>query len=129
MAADDRSALIYHLVDQLFNHGNVDVADELYAPTYLLNGVETSVEDLKEAIKTIHATIPGFRVTAGELRTGGDLVAVAWTIHSQHAQGILGTGRTGLHLFRIEHARVVQEWINRAALQYLEEIDPLDLPF
>src|SRR5690242_5863870 len=101
-------ALIHRLVEELFNRTNLKVADALYAPTYLLNDLATRVEDLKDAVVTIHGLIPGFRVTVSDVVQDGEMVAAAWTIHSRSREIAVGSrpaGRarswTGLRLFRI----------------------------
>ena len=81
MTAETHTALIQRIVEEIFNQGNLELARELYAPSVLFNGQAMTVEDLKEAIVMLHELIPGFHVTAVDVVSTQDKVAVQWTIY------------------------------------------------
>ena len=135
MPAETHRAIIHRLVEQVYNQANLAAVDTVYAPIFQLNGLPTRIEDFKQAITLIHATIRGFHVTTGDLVTSGDLVTVTWTIHSTPIEPERGTGPapgegvwTSIHLFRIVEGMIVEEWLNWDALSQLQQLDSLHMP-
>ncbi len=81
--AEDKLALIHRGVESVYNEGDVDVVDELYAPSVRINGKATDIEDVKRAMVMLREMVPGFRVTVEDLQTKGDKVAAQWTIRGR----------------------------------------------
>jgi predicted ester cyclase len=127
MTAGTHTALIQRMVEEIFNQGNLDLADELYTPSVLFNGQATKVEDLKKAIAMLHELIPGFYVTAVDVVSTQDTVAVQWTIYRRSeatarnpdiAKREVVSSRP--RMFRITGGKVVEVWANSDALEHLD---------
>ena len=127
--AEDKQALIHRVVESVYNEGNLDVVDELYAPSVRINGEATDIEDFKQAMVMLREIVPGFRVTIEELQTKGDKVAAQWTIRRSpktHRRGppsshVYGSC-TGQRLFRIADGKVTDVWANGEAVDQIEQL-------
>jgi len=124
--AEDKQALIHRMVESVYNEGNLDVVDELYAPSVRINGEATDIEDFKQAMVMLREIVPGFRVTIEELQTKGDKVAAQWTIRRSpraHRRDFLSShgSCTGQRLFRIADGKVTDVWANADAADQIEQ--------
>ena len=106
--------------DEIFNQGNFQVADEIYAPDFRNHGLHRSI-DLKEDQEWAHAekkAFPDLRMSVQQMVAEGDKVAVLWTFQGTHTgwgyQGLPPTGTRveirGITIWRIVDGRIVEEW-------------------
>jgi hypothetical protein len=135
MADETHTAIIHRLVEEVYNQGNLAVAEDIYAPTILLNDQVFSITELKAAIEELRTVLPDFRITLTAPYVVRDLVEAQWTIHGSVSELQRGgeTSReqaswTGLRLFRIVDGKIVEVWCNRAAIDHLEAIGLPALP-
>ncbi len=136
--AVDHLALLHRLVEEVYNAGNLAVAEALYAPTVLVNDQPYTVDELVAAMRQVRTTLPDLQVTVEVLGLAGDLLAVAWTIQrtagetaGSERESQWTSGWTGLRLLRVVEGKIMEVWLNAAARQQLEDLDlshPRNLP-
>jgi predicted ester cyclase len=125
--------------EDLWNAGDLSLADELIAPDCLLHSVipfpidfARGPDAIRHLVFFYQMAFSDIRITAEQIVAEGDTVAVRWTARGRHTGHLLGlppTGRetvtTGIDMLRIAGGRIVEGWVNWDALSLLEQI--LDL--
>lgn len=123
MTAAENKALVARFLDELYNLGNLDVADELVADDYVShNRLEIEVlgaEGIKATAKAQRSAFPDQRTIVDELIADRDLVAVRGRDLGTHTgtpfAGIEASGRafeiTWIDIFRVEGGKLREAWL------------------
>ena len=135
MSVEENKAVARRVVEELFNHtGNLDAAEELFAPNYV--GHVAGFEDLHgaEAVKQFAATerqaFPDLQNTIEDLIAEGDKVVTFYRARGTH-QGeseAFGppTGNqievTGMVIQRFAEGRIVEDWTVFDALGMMQQL-------
>src|SRR5215204_7570921 len=122
--SEENKALVRRQEEELFGGGNLDVADEIYAPDYVGHD-PSNPEDVrglqaaKRAAADYRRAFPDLRVTVEDLIAEGDKVAARLRVRGTHLgdlNGIAPTGRrvdfTGIVMSRVEGGRIAEDWAN-----------------
>jgi len=132
MNANERRDLIRRVTDRMWNEGDLDACDELYAahcsfhdPSFPVGGVAA----LKEQVRELRVANPDLHLDTHEILVDGDLTAARWTMAGtarNEFRGIPGTGKTyvmtGMECDKWEGGRVVEAWLNYDLLGALQQI-------
>ena len=133
MTEAENETIARRVLEEIFVQGNVDTADELFAPGYvghqpggeLLNGPQ----GIKDSAGAYRAAFPDLQITIEDVVASGDQVVTRWTFRGTHQgelQGIAPTGKqvtmTGIRLARIENGQVVEEWDNFDELGMMQQL-------
>jgi predicted ester cyclase len=120
VSTENNKELVRRFFDERWNHGNLDVYDELLAPSLDIAGA-------KEWARSMHATFGNIELTILDLLAEGDQVAVHWRFAATHQGDYLGVAATGKHvtyqgiaLLRITDGKIVEDqayWDNLSILQ------------
>ncbi len=100
MSAEENKAVSRRVAEEVFNGHNVDLADELYAPDYVLHDPSLP-EDLHgpEGIKRYAAmtlgAFPDIRVAVEDQVADGDKVVSRWTATGTHTGDLMAYPRPG----------------------------------
>ena len=80
MDSEASKALVRRYIE-MWNTGNVELADEVLAPTWVdhVHPEVTGPESVKQAVQKIRAAFPDFRITIESMLSEGDLVALRGT--------------------------------------------------
>jgi steroid delta-isomerase-like uncharacterized protein len=122
MTPDERKGLLRRAVDELWNSGNLDICDDLYAencsfhdPSFPIDGIT----GLKQHVRELRAANPDLHLDVHDVLMDGDLSADRWTMGATargEFRGIPATGKTyvmtGTTVAKWEGDRIVEEWIN-----------------
>ncbi len=131
--SEENKALIQRFVEEAFNRGNLDVADEIYAPNFISHEPtgpeERSPEYVKQFVNTYRTAFPDGHTTIENLIAEGDEVAYRWTFRGTHQgelMGITPTGKevtiTGITIDSISGGRIAEEWNNFDQLGMLQQL-------
>ncbi len=137
--SEENKALIQRFVEEAFNKGNVDVADEVYSPNFVSHEptgpVERSPEHVKNFVNMYLSAFPDGRTTIEDLVAEGDRVAYRWTYRGTHQGELMDippTGRevtiTGITIDRISGAKIEEEWNNFDQLGLLQQLGVVPTP-
>ena len=121
---------------ELWGAGRLEVADELYAPTYVdhvsrgpESGQVRGPEGIKRAVTLFRSAFPDLTYTVHEEIAERDLVMTQFSARGTQKGPFLGvapTGRvvtyTGIDLNRIVGGKIVESWVNYDALALLQQI-------
>jgi ketosteroid isomerase-like protein len=125
---------VRRLVEEVWNKGNMSVADELFAPTYTHHDASTpdvgrGPESEKKRATLYRTAFPDLRLTVEDLITEGETVVARWSCRGAHRgdlNGIAPTGRqfliTGASIVRFAGGKMVEGWINWDALGLMQQL-------
>jgi steroid delta-isomerase-like uncharacterized protein len=109
-------ALVQQFVDEFWNSGNFDAADELMTSDAIIHEpVAGTPEDLKAVATMIRSAFPDWHSSVEEMLVEGDRVAERWTGRGTHRgefQGIHPTGKSvavpGVVFYRIADGKIAE---------------------
>ena len=107
--------------EELLNKGNLELAEEIFAPTYVGHGAEGDFEGGPDAIKafvtSIRTAFPDLKVEVEILATEGNKVAWLRTSRGTHQGEFLGVPASGrliewqdMIVTRYEEGKIAEEW-------------------
>lgn len=114
--AEAHKALVQQFVDEFWNRGKLDAADELMTrETIIHEPVAGTPEDLKAVATMMRTAFPDWHSTIEEMLVEGDRVAERWTGRGTHRgefQGIPPTGKRvavpGVVFYRIAGGKITE---------------------
>ena len=123
MAEEENKALLRRAVEEVFSaQGNVDVADEIFAPDYIgMNPTDPhdvrGPEGAKELANMYRSAFPDVRLIIEEQVAEGDKVVTRWIAYGTHQGEMMGIAPTGnqvrvegITISHIQEGKIVQEW-------------------
>ena len=122
MSTEENKALARRVIEEMFNKGNLDVADELIAPDYVDHdpAIPEDIrgpEGFKEYVSAYRSAFSDLHVEIEDQLAEGDLVATRWTgtgTHDGELAGIPPTGNRvtlpGMEIVRISGGKLVEGW-------------------
>jgi steroid delta-isomerase-like uncharacterized protein len=133
MSTEENKALYRRWFEEVVNRGNLELADQLLAPDYVLHfpGIRAPVgrEGHKQLLMMFHHGFPDWQETIDDVIAEGDRVAIRVTgrgTHQGEFQGIPATGRqvtaTGVGIAHIENGRIAESWAEYDALGMMQQL-------
>lgn len=131
--------LIYRYINEVWNHENFGLVDELFADDYIIHvagmDLESSHETLKENLMRAHLTFPDFHMALKHLVADGKLVMAHWINTGTHTgelklpgmeQGIPPSGNKinfmEVAIFRLENGKIAKGWYISDQLGMMQQI-------
>jgi steroid delta-isomerase-like uncharacterized protein len=122
MSTEQNKALVRRFVEEVFNQGRLETADEIVAPHFMRHGTTTLVlprsESLKQTAALWRSAFPDVHSEIDDIVAEGDQVVYRWTIRGTHQGEFMGataTGRvvtvSGVTFFRIADGQLVEGWV------------------
>ena len=123
MTPDENEALVRRAVEAIWNGGDLDLADRLFAPNYVNHGglIPDAVrgpEAIKFSVVLYRTAFSHFQVTVEDLIAQGDTVAFRWTARSAPpVDSQTSTPRTapdtlhGMTFSRLAGGQIVESWM------------------
>jgi steroid delta-isomerase-like uncharacterized protein len=133
--SEENKTVARRFLEELYNQGgNLDAADEIFAPNYI--GHVAGFEDLHgaEAVKQFAATyrqaFPDIQNTIEDVVAEGDKVTTRWTTNATHQGETEAFGPptgnrveiTGMTIGRFAEGKIVEEWTNFDALGLMQQL-------
>jgi steroid delta-isomerase-like uncharacterized protein len=138
MSTEANKALVVQLYEEIFNHGNLDLADTLVAPEAVVHdpqvppGAPSGPAGLRFVVTLLHTAFPDDQHLIEDLIAEGDKVVVRLTHQGTHQGPLFGlppTGKrvsqTSIHIFRFADGKLVEGWANRDDLGLLQQLGAL----
>jgi steroid delta-isomerase-like uncharacterized protein len=132
--SEEHRALARRVVEEIYNSGDLDVADEIYAPDCILHDPSLpenlrGPEGIKHYAGMYRNAFPDLRVTIEEEICEGDRMAMRWTARGTHTGDLMGippTGKpmvvSGVTLGRSAGGRIVEEWFQSDDLGMMQQL-------
>ncbi|HUG83872.1 MAG TPA: ester cyclase [Euzebya sp.] len=130
----ENSAYIRHGIEQLFNRGNLTVADERFADDIRLHSPASAEpivgrDQVVEFIVALRVAFPDLHVEIEDLIAADDRVVTRCTTTGTHLGDYFGTPPTGhrvrineVQIFRITDTRLVDLWLTFDVLGVLVQM-------
>ncbi len=132
--SEKNRALVEHFVEEAFNRGNLEAAEEIYASTFISHDPTAPEEqgtpgDVKQFVNTYRTAFPDGHTTVEDSVAEGDKVAYRWTFRGTHQGGLMGippTGKrveiTGITINRLSGGKIEEQWNTFDQLGMLQQI-------
>jgi steroid delta-isomerase-like uncharacterized protein len=133
MSTERNKAILHRYFEELFNTGNLSVADEIVGLNYLnhnpVPGEPPGREGLKAFITHLRTAFPDIQFTIEDQIAEGDKVVTRFTVTgTQQGEfaGIPATGRpvtvTALNIYRVAGGQIEEGWLNWDALGMMQQL-------
>ena len=140
MSAEENKAIARRADEELFDRGNLDVADELFAPNFVFHDPTSGEEwrgpeSVKQYATMMRAAFPDLHYVVEDQIAEGDKVVTRYTAggtHQSELMGIAPTGNrveiTGTSIMRIEGGKIEEIWENYDALGMMQQLGVIPSP-
>jgi predicted SnoaL-like aldol condensation-catalyzing enzyme len=123
MADMDTAALVRRAVEEIWNRGELAVADVLFASDYINHGglipdLVRGPEAIKISVAFYRTAFPDLQITIDELTAKRDAVLLRWTAHSRTPQSTL----MGIFVSRIAGGQIAESWAQWDQVGALERL-------
>jgi steroid delta-isomerase-like uncharacterized protein len=132
--SEHNKAIVRRLVEELWNKGNLSVADELFAPNYEHHDASTldfgrGPESEKKRATLYRTAFPDIQLTMEEVIAEGEIVMTRWSCRGTHKgdlSGIAPTGKqitiSGVTIARLANGKMAEGWVNWDALGLMQQL-------
>ena len=132
--SEQNKTIVRRLFEELWNKGNLPVADELIAPTYTHHDAATAdvgrgPESEKKRVTMYRTAFADFRLTIEDIIAEGETVMARWSCRGTHKgdlNGIAPTGKqfaiSGVTVARVANGKIVEGWVNWDALSLMQQL-------
>ena len=122
MSAQHNMAVVRRAVEAIWNQGELEVADELFAPDYvnhdgLIPDLVRGPEAIKMSVALYRTAFPDLHITVEELIADGETVVLHWTARRTPAGELTSSistrnqgGMTGVTRSRLAGGQIVESW-------------------
>ena len=139
MSVEDNKAIIRAYVETVWNHKQLDRAEEVVASDFLdrapLPGQAPGLEGAKRKWGMFLTAVPDLRVTIEDLVAEGDKVAVRRSYAGTHQGELLGIPATGkqvrigsISVFRLAEGKIAEHWEQWDRLALLQQLGVIPAP-
>ena len=139
--SEENKAIARRALEEVFSgQGNLDVADELFAPDYVGHD-PASLEDIrgpegvKEFASMYRNAFPDVQLSVQEQVAEGNMVATRWIASGTHQGDLMGIAPTGNRVTvagtsveRIVDGKIEETWDNYDALGMMQQIGAIPSP-
>ena len=138
--SEENKALVRRWFEELFNQGNLDVADEIVAQDHTLHdpvigGLPTGPEGDKQIVNTYHGAFPDASITVEDQIAEGDEVATRWTGRGTHQGELMGVAASGnrveiagMMINRVSGGKIAETWTNYDAMGMMQQVGAVPPP-
>lgn len=124
MVSAYNARVVQRVIDEIWNAGDLDLADELFGATYVNHGglipdLVRGPEAVKFSVALYRTAFPDLRIRADELGTDGETITLRWTARTTSlkdagdsptaGEGDTLTGETRIWVTR---GQIVESWTN-----------------
>lgn len=126
--------VVRRLFDELWNQGNLSVADEVFTPNYTQHDSATpdlgrGPESERKRANLYRSAFPDLRLTIENIISEGDTVMARWSCQATHKgelSGIPATGIriaiTGISIARFSSGKIAEGWVQWDALGMMHQL-------
>lgn len=117
----------------LWNKGDLDVIDDLYAENFVNHDPQNPIQGrdaLKAWVEETKVMAPDFHIELHETINDGDMAATRWTVAGTNTgdwRGIPATGKhfvvTGITMSKFDDGKIVESWVNADNLSMLQQLE------
>jgi steroid delta-isomerase-like uncharacterized protein len=132
--SDANKNAVRRLIEEVWNKGNLQVTEELFAPNYIHHDPSTpevgrGPEGEKKRATLYRNAFQDFKLTVEDTIAEGETVVARWTCRGSHKgelNGIAPTGKqfaiTGVSVVRFASGKMVEGYVNWDALGLMQQL-------
>jgi len=132
--SEQNKAIVRRLFEEVWNKGNLSVADELFTPNCTHHDPSTpdvgrGPESERKRVTLYRTAFPDLRLMVEDIIAEGDAVMARWSCRGTHKgdlSGIAPTGKqvtiSGVSIARIAGGKIAESWINWDALGLMQQL-------
>lgn len=121
MSLESNKTLVRRVIEEVYNQGDFDAADELISPHYLSHNRDShtvvGAEGVKQAARNQRIASPDMHTTIEDIIAEGDKVTLRARDRFTHKSEMMGYAPTGnvieitwMQIVRIENDMLVESW-------------------
>jgi steroid delta-isomerase-like uncharacterized protein len=135
MSAEDNKAIARQSWEEVADHRNLELADELFVPGYVHHdpGLPLQMQQSHDAymqhLPMFYSAFPDFHLIIEDMVAERDGVATRWSFRGTHQgelMGMPGTGKkvaaSGITIQRVDGGKTVEGWTLFNTLRMLQQI-------
>jgi steroid delta-isomerase-like uncharacterized protein len=135
MSTDANKAIVVQLYEEVFNKGDLNLADKLVAPNAVDHepqrspGAPGGPQGLKALVTMLRNAFPDDHYMIDDLIAEGDKVVARLTHSGTHLGAFWGlppTGKhistTSIHIFRFADGQLVEHWASRDDMSLMQQL-------
>jgi steroid delta-isomerase-like uncharacterized protein len=139
--SDQNKALVRRELEEIFNEGKLNLADDLLASDYIVHDCALpepvrGIKGFKRLRASYHNASSDVRTTIDDMIAQDDKVVTRWTTRGTHDKGeMLGvppTGKqievTGITVNRISEGKIAEDWTVWDSLGLLRQLGAVPVP-
>jgi steroid delta-isomerase-like uncharacterized protein len=132
--SEQNKAIVRRVFEELWNQGNLSVADQLFTPNYTHHDSSSpdfghGPESERKRATLYRTAFPDLRLTIEDLIAEGDTVMARWSCHGTHKgdlNGIAPTGKqfiiSGMTVARLLNGKLAEAHVNWDALGLMQQL-------
>ena len=132
--SEQNKAIVRRLFEELWNQGNLSMADQLFTPNYTDHDSSSpdfghGPESERKRVTLYRNAFPDLRLTIEDLIAEGDTVMARWSCHGTHKgdlNGIAPTGKqftiSGVTVARLLNGKLAESHVNWDALGMMQQL-------
>ena len=140
MSTELNKALVRQMVEEVFNRGNVSLADEFLAPDFvereeLPPGIPRDREGVKLLTTLLRSAFPDFKATLDDIVAEGDRVVIRQTWSGTHQGEFMGVPPTGkrvsfgvIDILRVAEGKCQEHWGQMDTMALMQQLGALPTP-
>ena len=140
MATEQDKALIRRFIEEIFNRGNMSIADEMLAPNFvdheeLPAGIPNDREGVKTLTTMLRSAFPDLKATIEDTIAEGDKVVIRMTWSGTHKGEFMGIPATGkrvsigvIDILRMDGGKCVEHWGQMDSMGMMQQIGAIPAP-
>jgi steroid delta-isomerase-like uncharacterized protein len=138
--SEENKALVRRSFEEVFNQGNLDAVDEIFASDYLLHDPTSpeeirGTEGMKQYVSMYRTAFPDLQQTIEDQIAEGEKVAtrlIGRGTHQGELMGIPPTGNrveaSGIVINRISGGKIAESWATYDALAMMQQLGVISAP-
>ncbi|UCG91616.1 MAG: ester cyclase [candidate division WOR-3 bacterium] len=119
-------AIVRRGLEELWNTGNLAIADEVYATNFLNHEIThrqyRDLESYKKYVTAIHSVMSGFGVDIKDIIADGNKVAARWTVSGTEKRTGNYYSWGGITIFRLTGGKITEAWWSRDAVSIAQQM-------
>jgi predicted ester cyclase len=143
MLAQTQTPGVCRLIEEVWNKGNLAVADEILAPELIIRGnvlpPSAGIAGYKQLVITFRNALSDLYMSIDDLIVSGDRTVVSWTLSGTHSGTLLTTigfapptdrkiAYSGITTARTVGDKIVEFWIISDNLSLLQQLGIIPAP-
>jgi steroid delta-isomerase-like uncharacterized protein len=140
MATEQDKALIRRFIEEIFNQGNLSLADEILAPNFVEHeqlppGIPNDREGVKVLAGMLRSAFPDFKATIEDILADGDKVVIRMTWTGTHKDEFMGLPATGkrmsigvIDIIRVVNGKGIEHWGQMDAMGMMQQLGAVPAP-